>query len=430
MKFWPSRKKIDSLTSSAGDLLWAPDEGPSSSGGYDQPVPDTKSDRLDRVRLSEHVLKLLTLLPEDFSIRVGIVGPWGDGKTTIARWASNAAESEGHLVVWFNPWSVRTADQMWVEFIGQLIKSAEKRKIELPISKRLKAYLGIQKWSARVGDIGGAAWSPVAIVRHIGALFRLGADDVAEIRQALGAKRTIIVIDDLDRTDPKILPELLLALREFLDLPGFSFLLPFDQTVVSRALASYNLAWGDGERFLDKILDYRVHLPPLGALQRRILFDSELALNCPFFPRESSLGIEEVLPDNARRIKAIVRSLIAFGPLAKRHRPGEVDWKSLVFGTMLRLESEVFYREYVTSTFGPAKPNHWLSVAVGQEKSKDEELSRLKLLLQKSCVESHDKQTSILAICEKWRSLHGLGTSDRVSYALRLLDYQDAIPWG
>ena len=54
----------------------------------------------------------------------------------------------------------------------------------------------------------------------------------------------IAFIDDLDRATPELLPKLLLALREILDLPGFTFVLAFDNEIVADGLVTANKFMG------------------------------------------------------------------------------------------------------------------------------------------------------------------------------------------
>jgi hypothetical protein len=56
--------------------------------------------------------------------------------------------------------------------------------------------------------------------------------------------------------------------RELLDLPGFTLLLAFDDEIVGKALIDNNPAWLDGSDFLEKILDFRFHLPPVTEKQK------------------------------------------------------------------------------------------------------------------------------------------------------------------
>jgi predicted KAP-like P-loop ATPase len=113
-----------------------------------------------------------------------------------------------------------------------------------------------------------------------------------------------VFIDDLDRTDPTVVPKLLLALRELLDVPKFVFVLAFDRGTVSRALAEYNTAWGpSGEAFLEKIIDFPFELPTPTPGQVKALAVRQFGELCPFVPLDRLNEVAALLPDNPRRLK-------------------------------------------------------------------------------------------------------------------------------
>ncbi|MCC2652527.1 MAG: P-loop domain protein [Microvirga sp.] len=154
---------------------------------------------------------------------------------------------------------------------------------------------------------------------------KITPDEIGKLRAELGKDtRIIVIIDDLDRADPALLPKLLLALRELLDYPGFSFLIPFDTQVVSDALAGHHPAWKTGDKFLDKILDYRVALPELTENSRLILFESALSRVAPAFRLDLAQDATKWLPSNPRRIKSLARTFQPVSELA-RHNADEID---------------------------------------------------------------------------------------------------------
>ena len=70
-------------------------------------------------------------------------------------------------------------------------------------------------------------------------------------------------------------------------MPAFTFLLAFDDEIVGRALTEKNPAWVVGSEFLEKILDFRFHLPPITSTQKE-RFIRAMERYCPFVPQESA----------------------------------------------------------------------------------------------------------------------------------------------
>jgi hypothetical protein len=154
----------------------------------------------------------------------------------------------------------------------------------------------------------------------VGNWLRPGGAQVKKIRERLGDKRVIVFIDDLDRATPELLPKLLLSLREILDLPGFTFVLAFDNEIVAGGLVTANSAWGDGDSFLDKILDFHYYLPSISKAGKRLLLKNMLDRYAKFVPQDSIDPIEHLLPDNPRKLKGLVRGLVSLQPQLARHR--------------------------------------------------------------------------------------------------------------
>jgi KAP family P-loop domain len=145
-----------------------------------------------------------------------------------------------------------------------------------------------------------------------------------------------VFIDDLDRTDPTVVPKLLLALRELLDVPKFVFVLAFDRGTVSRALAEYNTAWGpSGEAFLEKIIDFPFELPTPTPGQVKALAVRQFGELRPFVPLDRLNEVAALLPDNP------VRPL---KPEVLRHEGNELDWTTiLIFHLLHALRLSVKY---------------------------------------------------------------------------------------
>lgn len=84
--------------------------------GFDNPLTNPDDDQLNRKRFINQIYPYLTNLEPEWSVRVGLLAPWGEGKTTVCRWIAKQAKKDGHIPVWFSPWSARTDAQLWVGF--------------------------------------------------------------------------------------------------------------------------------------------------------------------------------------------------------------------------------------------------------------------------------------------------------------------------
>jgi hypothetical protein len=67
--------------------------------------------------------------------------------------------------------------------------------------------------------------------------------EAEEALRGLGGKRLLVLVDDVDRMRPELVPTLLMSIRERLFIPGCHFLVAMDPDVVSRALSSVHAGW-------------------------------------------------------------------------------------------------------------------------------------------------------------------------------------------
>lgn len=112
-----------------------------------------------------------------------------------------------------------------------------------------------------------------------------------------------MILDDLDRADPRVVPELLL--RDLLELPQFSFLMPFDRGVVARTLTEHHKAWRDPDRFLEKIFDYQIALPePSPSARLRMIEGGDRLVDGPLL-RAAAAGVAAASPAGDRRTRTL-----------------------------------------------------------------------------------------------------------------------------
>lgn len=319
--------------------------------GYDSAQRLKKDDDLGRWRFAAEIAEVIRSTPADWSARIGIFGKWGEGKSTILHFLEEMLKPEGNIIFYFTPWAVQELDELWEEFGTALLDAleAEKLEVELPGKGKIRR---LQEKVAATGlpDLvqgGMELWGKEKLYKgalgFVGKWLKPDGEQVKKIRAKLGNKRVVVFIDDLDRATPELLPKLLLSLREILDLPGFTFVLAFDNEIVADGLITSNKAWGDGDNFLDKILDFHYYLPPVSKAAKRLLLKNMLDRYATFVPQDSIDSIEHLLPDNPRRLKRLVRGMVSLQPQLSRHGADELNWVEIWLAEMIRQESYPFF---------------------------------------------------------------------------------------
>lgn len=323
------------------------------AGGHDAPVSLREHDDLQRWPVARAIHRVISTSPSGWATRIGLYGRWGTGKTTVLNFLEELETEANSIVVRFSAWSAVGEAGVIALLYQALNEKFEELGISGPWLAKSKNWVqGFARSSNETGTSGAAVGAVDVQVPGLGAalaaasnfaLSKLGVtrDDLAQLIKAArekGRHRIVVFIDDLDRADPRVLPKTLLALREMLDWPDFTFVLAFDKDVVASALGEYSRAYGDAaDRFLEKIIDVPFVLPTPSAESVKRLATRALGDCCDFIPESARNRLAEWLPANPRTAKLVARSLGALRDAARRHDEGEVDWYALGLQSTLRI---------------------------------------------------------------------------------------------
>ncbi len=316
------------------------------ASGYDAPVHRREDDLLDRYQLAREIFHIATKGPLEWSVRVGVYGEWGSGKTTVLDMVHGMAVEANHVAIRFNPWGFSDSRGLWHSFIETLqngLKAYAKSQAAIGgRSLKGKAFNWLQAVSRRKDNIQGAANDrSVGVALHFVELvkdwFAYGAKDMEALLAEMDGKRVIVTIDDLDRTNGAVIPEIFYALKEVMDKRGFSFICGFDPKVVGAILKEGNVGFGDGIRFLDKIIDFPRWLPVPSEELLTKLAVRDASTFCPFVPASELEEVIPLLPANPRAIRQFVRILALLAHQVERHHPHELHWASILVANVLKV---------------------------------------------------------------------------------------------
>lgn len=313
------------------------------SGGHDAPIKSQGEDFLGAALTARAIHRTIRSAPISWSTRVGLYGAWGSGKTSILNLLEHLEKAENSIIVRFSAWSALGESGVLFLFYEELVKQLELENIKPPVfgrAKRLvskgRSLFGWLRLAGRGAEVAsqmpeGTSEVIVGAAESAFAWLAIERKDIDALVQQLNGRRVVVFIDDLDRTDPRVIPKTLLALRELLDWPGFSFVLAFDRRVVARALFDYSAAYGENaQTFLEKVVDVPFEIPVPNESQKAALASHAFEACCPFVPVEAVNASKAYLPDEPRRIKLIARKVGILAAVAERHSPGELDWFDLV----------------------------------------------------------------------------------------------------
>lgn len=246
----------------------------------DRPIERCSDDVFGRADFARMIGDILISTRPGESLCIGLMGPWGSGKTSVIKMTEeylNLEERKPNIsICWFSPWNFSTTEQLISQFFLQLAEffNADEAKKE-KIGKAIKKYANVLDTSVLSTVISLAA--PVGNlisslmkkgIEEAGKFFENSAfqnksvqkqkDDLEKLLRECEEK-IVIVIDDIDRlTDDQIrcVFQLVTTICRF---PNISYLLAFDRAVVSKALDK--IQESRGEEFLEKVIQVPLSVP-------------------------------------------------------------------------------------------------------------------------------------------------------------------------
>ncbi len=403
----------------------------SKSKGYDAPAEE---DLLGRWPFAREIALIATDAPLEWSLRVGVYGSWGTGKTSVLGFVEQIVTERGHVCAWFNPWGHGDKEEMFGELADVALDALEAAgiRVEGEKGRAMKNFGGTMVGGAdTVADVAVAAGVPkiagTIAKRYLPRLRRFlkdRADDFVAIQQSLGKRRLIVLIDDVGRVDPNLLPHLLFALHEVLALPGFSYILALDPVTVGRALRGYHEGFDDGLHFLEKIIQFPrwIPEPPPESLSKLAEQDAEElapefleAIRQEFF----------CVPTNPRALRTFVRNLWSLRSELDRHETAEIDWNLLVLLNLVRtlcprVLASLLRDQELMDRIGA-------SVLFGDKNDELEELQgSLDHLIDRSdCRKSEEVRRVLFSMIGRTF----MWTADRIRYHGYLTDRPHAVTW-
>jgi|CXWL01.1.fsa_nt_gi hypothetical protein len=389
------------------------------------PQSSRERDALRRWPFAHSIYQLIQNAPKEWSLRIGIFGRWGEGKTTVLNYIEEMAIMDSCPVAKFNPWAAQDRKELWSGLsiaVEQAFNSGNPTKAMLKRGAGKVAKAGLNLAAAtNVGKAIGELVGPLVQEK----LSVKRSDIEKNLRDQLGDAKLIVLIDDLDRTDPKLVPHLLLGLREVLNLPQCAFVMGLDPLLVTSALVEVHPGWGKTDEFMEKIIDFPFWLPPTHGDDIRCLLDQELKDSPVKVDRHTLTEVAHLLPTNPRKLKRFLRGLWRFKAQIERHEEAETEWIFLLLIELLRavffktaerlLAHKELWNELQASRFKGLIPEQGENEVIEEEKwvkimtavmdeERDEEESQ-RQVKQAEFLRIMNAMRDLIPI-EKWSNLH------------------------
>lgn len=297
----------------------------------DNPIQDRDEDTLGRSSEARHFADHVLSLDSSDGLVVGVLGPWGSGKTSFINLARPEIQRAGIPILDFNPWMFSGTEQLVLSFFDQLAA-------QLKVYPKLK-HLG--KHLETYGDVLGAATvfvglpaGPIrALLGGLGKGIRRKQEDVGETRRKVKTALEnldcpiVVILDDVDRLSTSEIKDVFKLVRLTANFPNLIYVMAFDRQRVEKALNDEAVS---GRDYLEKILQTAVDIPviPSEVLNREIFFAIDKVLR----------GLDSPGPFDEARWPDVFMEVIR--PLIDNMRDVR-RYTTAVYGTVRALEGEV-----------------------------------------------------------------------------------------
>ena len=242
---------------------------------------------------------------------IGIHGKWGSGKTTLIRQIKKELEKESTekpkskkiRIIEFDAWKYEKTDivsallqKIQKECEGKSTKKTEFAKAvgSFALDSLLRKSIGISKEDAE---------------QHF-AKFTNHIETIREtVTKVIKDKRTIIIVDDLDRCHVENVLDMLEAIKMFLNVENTIFVIAVDMNKIERAWElRYKSETGsiEGREHIEKIFQLTLSLPPKSDEQMKEYL-KKLAKS--FGNEEIEYFIKSCPGNNPRKIKRMLNLL-------------------------------------------------------------------------------------------------------------------------
>ena len=262
---------------------------------YDAPVEDHVGDTLKYRELATAIEQKIETLTRKHSWAIGIVGPWGSGKTSYMNLIREDIPEDKYLVVSFNPrFASKSAkiQEMALNTLADAIK---------PYNTGIRHLMRQYVSALQLDGANGWLQAALSLVKHTYSL----TDIKEELEKVLVnlPKQVIYIFDDFDRLTRGELIEVLKLIDGNAKFKNIIYIAAYDREHVGKLLNNHN--------YIEKYFSIEIHVPWATPEDAINYVNSELNLLIPQANKQDKLAmsISEVIGFHRKLFKRVVKTI-------------------------------------------------------------------------------------------------------------------------
>ncbi|MCK3685984.1 P-loop NTPase fold protein [Maribellus sp. YY47] len=240
----------------------------------DKPLANIEFEDFGRKELVNKVVgEINSFSDQESSFTIGIVGPWGSGKTSFIKILQDKVNTDQNIIIDFNPWQYPEETNLTLVFL----KEIEKHLCRYSFStNRINDYLN-QLFKGNI-NWWGTLTNLFIKEKNIRDVQESIKESILEAR-----KKLIVFIDDIDRLQANEIYEVLTIIRNIGNLPNTIFVLGYDKDYLLDILED---KIKHPQRYLSKFFQVEFSLSKIADLKVREELTSKLEISFPEFQKD------------------------------------------------------------------------------------------------------------------------------------------------
>lgn len=237
----------------------------------DSPIDDFSDDRYGVGPFAKALAKCFREIQKPVGTTIALHGPWGSGKSSVVNLIKRelaTAKDEKLIVTDFKCWWFRGEEALALAFMQELntaLKGALGDTVEKTVTDMTRTLLQAGPIiGPAVAAASGNPWLALIGLSNFADRFfkRQPIEQLfTQLSAVLAAQdgRFLIIIDDIDRLDPKEALAIFRMVKSVGRLPNVMYLLVFDRQLAEAAVTEHYPS--EGPHFLEKIIQAGFELP-------------------------------------------------------------------------------------------------------------------------------------------------------------------------